>query len=1219
MFSYLRNHRVGSSPSSPRSPKPSTFAKSPAAERLESPQFPLPTTSSSPRVESPISPLPPILPPIPRVASQSERDRATSESKRAKVVSRQQEQESHAVSNADVLSPRQTLTPTHRGNASQERSPVLSPIPRVSSFGEQGVDGSRRPAASSNDTERVRTQRHSWMPQSKVPPGSNDGFRKPVTAFRDREPSDGRAKQHELTNNSLSAPRRPRSPTSSTCIDPSLGSPLPFRSSSPASSFSSYVRPASSTNVAYESSPASSKSASAAATHNPPARSSKAKFNLLNPVHLLMRRRTSQPQESPHESPTISSRTMESPAMTVPDDYDPRIRGKGVHDFSAPRPKPSQSTTDVYGLGLQTLAGSNEPGTQQRRRSVAGVPDEPPDFERTIEKEHVPVFVENFDDDMDGDQGSSAVQRESLANTSFLARFSRQLDFDALDNSTPTARPKPISEEPRPQSSHAQKNSKTTDDSSFRVSSDVSTMRSSISNDTRATTPPRSPNSHPSRTSLALEPPIQSNDGLKHLPSSASHASRFSFQLNSDHSNAQEKALEDKHKQKAASKAADRASVRDSRFDEFDEEDLGNYDDIDDDDYEEDVPLNDGGLGLGMPSGINPLQSPFPTSPGVDSSMGMYSVMSNNQATVSGTQGFSLSPHMHDQEVAGAEQASDRPVRTQTRSTMTTDDMYFDDGVIEHPSTYDESLVDENMFDSPVEQKYDQGAIDEALIHQPTRLNVVAPPTKASSTYSKREEDDDETATLSAAEESKPSLDTSQSLGLEHNDQELSDVSATNEPNHLNAYHSALASAASKAAIDGRFQRQMSLTASSSVYGDLPSQRESFDDDNMPQKFVPNDDAEDDYELDEDTMIAEANAEVLASEDSDDYGRDFGFYANPATGDGSSSYGGYFGNPLEDNPANGRNAIREPNLTPITERSEFSARNSFISTSAFGPPSLGGQNQRGSSVGLKELAASAGLDDEDMTLGQLLRLRKEAFGERGRSNSFGSSDNSPSSLTGSSPWATRKDQTWSSSSQHQHSSSNDEIRPHFTPVEEDDTASVGSTGRYSWGFGSKGHSRRGSAETFMRDYSDMVEQNPHVNDLRSPNTNPAWTGVGNMAGQSRPLSPLPESGPSSPRHTLASPGAVFLPSSSPMPIPSAAMMQKFAMRPQVDSYRKSWAPQPPKRGSLSQEESTIGPGSVTYSSEETPEGETRWYKERRRRTSSGEMLVERQLVEGGKI
>lgn len=229
-------------------------------------------------------------------------------------------------------------------------------------------------------------------------------------------------------------------------------------------------------------------------------------------------------------------------------------------------------------------------------------------------------------------------------------------------------------------------------------------------------------------------------------------------------------------------------------------------------------------------------------------------------------------------------------------------------------------------------------------------------------------------------------------------------------------YQAALAEAANKAAASGKFRRESSsppaladvLITSPTTGSDAPlsgrSGMDAFVNDYNDEENDPFDqgmddyDNMDDYDLDEDDIVAEANASALANDSDGFYGQEFGFYSSapPQHGTHSSnvssihaelsrenlyqySSGGFFGpsGGLERSKS-GRIVSREPNLTPITERSEYSNRNSILS---FGLPSgtLGSAHPDRSmqSPGLAQLAM---LDDGDMSLSSLLRLRTRAFG-----------------------------------------------------------------------------------------------------------------------------------------------------------------------------------------------------------------------------------------------
>nr|POE47034.1 hypothetical protein CFP56_00366 [Quercus suber] len=164
----------------------------------------------------------------------------------------------------------------------------------------------------------------------------------------------------------------------------------------------------------------------------------------------------------------------------------------------------------------------------------------------------------------------------------------------------------------------------------------------------------------------------------------------------------------------------------------------------------------------------------------------------------------------------------------------------------------------------------------------------------------------------------------------------------------------------------------------------------------------------DDFETDDD-VIAAANAEALANDDEGFYGHEFGFYAKARSNsnDLEAINGGFFGED-GDNGLTRNKSVLEPNLTPITERSEFSTRNSFIGLnhgSLFGPPSSGplsaGLFGPGSPA-MSRFPVTPLLENEVTTFDQLRRLRADAFGG---SNASSGSENkgTPSNLYNSSP------------------------------------------------------------------------------------------------------------------------------------------------------------------------------------------------------------------------
>ena len=131
----------------------------------------------------------------------------------------------------------------------------------------------------------------------------------------------------------------------------------------------------------------------------------------------------------------------------------------------------------------------------------------------------------------------------------------------------------------------------------------------------------------------------------------------------------------------------------------------------------------------------------------------------------------------------------------------------------------------------------------------------------------------------------------------------------------------------------------------------------------------------------EDDIVAAANAEVLASDDEGFYGQEFGFYAKARSNGGEVEpfNGGYFGADGDDGLARNK-SLQEPNLTPITERSEFSTRNSFIGLGVGpGPQSAGGFSSHSPAVARLPLSSLA-VGEEITSFDQLRKLRANAFG-----------------------------------------------------------------------------------------------------------------------------------------------------------------------------------------------------------------------------------------------
>ncbi|SMQ48635.1 unnamed protein product [Zymoseptoria tritici ST99CH_3D7] len=169
----------------------------------------------------------------------------------------------------------------------------------------------------------------------------------------------------------------------------------------------------------------------------------------------------------------------------------------------------------------------------------------------------------------------------------------------------------------------------------------------------------------------------------------------------------------------------------------------------------------------------------------------------------------------------------------------------------------------------------------------------------------------------------------------------------------------------------------------------------SFDPTSNPYSFE-NSSADDDF--DDDDLIAAANAEVLASDDSGFYGQEFAFYSRPRAnskeGEVAFENGGYFGYDGDDGLQRNK-SLREPNLTPITERSEFSQRSSFVGHLPGGPVSAGA-----GSTGLLARMPVTPLMESEISGEELRRLRAQAFARTGSRSlkSEGSNRSSAQSL-----------------------------------------------------------------------------------------------------------------------------------------------------------------------------------------------------------------------------
>lgn len=315
----------------------------------------------------------------------------------------------------------------------------------------------------------------------------------------------------------------------------------------------------------------------------------------------------------------------------------------------------------------------------------------------------------------------------------------------------------------------------------------------------------------------------------------------------------------------------------------------------------------------------------------------------------------------------------------------------------------------------------------------------------------------------------------------------------------------------------------------------------------------------DDLGLDDD-MVAAANGEVLASDDEGFYGQEFGFYAHarPNSGEVQAINGGFFGEDGDDGLARNK-SLKEPNLTPITERSEFSTRNSFINLghgAAFGLPSAG---LGPASPSLARLAVSPLVEGEATSFDQLRKLRANAFG--GNDGNAGSGEYGPGKGPGSYAWQAAHGQGPRS--------------PNVGTTKVPPTAATQGGGYFS-GFGGES--------------TGLSEPASATRSLQAQNGSPRSATVKSMA---LPFAGSQEATPKKPVPTTVEPPDTVRKASAP-------------------AYKNGSGPTHARKGS----------DSVTYVEEQDPAGggSPRWVLERRRTSEQGQLeLVGREVVQGGWI
>lgn len=1007
----------------------------------------------------------------------------------------------------------------------------------------------------------------------------------------------------------------------------------------------------------------------------------KSRLNLRNPISLLMRRRSG-PALDPLTDESLVSHRSPSVVPPIPDNYDPSIRGHIVHDFNAPRLNRNFSYNNKYAV-------------EQIQQDIGRVSPQ------KIERDHMPVFHEHFDDDTSYEESQAAIRAEQLANKDFLARNSVQFPPPGPLPPPPPPLPKNPPTSLRPASSPSSRPSSNAVDCGLTYLSPVLEGPDPLDISAEATPQKRKSTKSPpparSRATSINDPSFQAAGLPSHF---TSRASRFSFQISGGSDSAQEALLEERHKQKEAEKASKQVRISTNTIeDEYDDYGMDDYDM--DAGFEEEIPMlgeedDFGGLGdQSMDAGIsnfNFLSLSNQSNPGSSMSTmkSMYQLETPIDMAGSPT-GFAMDDEQFMQyqqpilagqpnylgtatsEIQCQDQAATQPPPSDLYgSNVHTkqgfghmdlgDDMYFDDGIIGEQQEVDSTEFDENLFDDP------QGPLYERKMKQPSSQQV--------------------SATLMSQESglSSPGIGggVDRDAIIRHVD--VSDTSLVHKTHgtrectvpdfdNMNAYHSALADAATRAQAAGRFVRTAHADGDPS---NADTETGSFLSDSRPSLvpdegrfsldadgFTPEDGVfalssgfVDDYDysnyeysLEDDPMIAAANAEALAFDDEGFYGQEFGFYAS-AVGDSPNAWGGFFGPSGLGRTVSGRNAVREPNLTPITERSEYSTRNSFIGINHF----RDGQ-QPLHSPGLAQLARMSPYEwseEEGMSLETLMRLRKGAFGGSAASLP-GSTSNSPRN---SSPMGVQFAPRLGSAGGHRMIEHTD------SELESGDSANIEHVLKDN-AEGDDG--LMGAVNASHEDEIDNEEdaggrarpEDPTLtasdyNSLPSPESKlieriPPLPSTAQLQALHSMQSPCHIALPMSPDgHSFKSPANMPLPM-SPYAIPLASPFtpsQRPTAPPSIDTSLSSpsatmSASTGPRRSSMAlisptSNSSPVTPGgsgwraghsrkgsatdSVTYVRDHDEAGEGRWILERRRTAEGGELeLIGREIVEGGRI
>ncbi|KAH6622620.1 hypothetical protein F5144DRAFT_594940 [Chaetomium tenue] len=735
---------------------------------------------------------------------------------------------------------------------------------------------------------------------------------------------------------------------------------------------------------------------------------------LKNPMSsLLMRRKTAH-----------SAVETQPPAPT----YDPRIKGTRVHDFSAPRPKKTLSGDAVSTTKQEGVSPVSKPadGGEVGEPSFTGGP--------TVYSPAEPA------------QGAADVLKPSQNGDSQLGPEARRM-------SSSTVRPGDSVSLAPPG-----------DGSSFRTSSSGASGKTRIA--TRPSTTSASIKTTASRQ-LSRSGMSRGNSVASAMPKHMkSTSSRFSFDMIG--AAEEERVLEERHRQREQDKKTS-DGPSDSRFDELDEDydydammddggleeeipgvnvdydDYNGYDDYGEADPEADLddPDNDqenfAGFTFQRSNPVSALASPHTPAmlatprDAAGNAIGFATTKDTTPTAESPMfPGYLHSPEQHDYSAFDAQaptlttDASEAPscppvaAAQQPPPRSEHDDIYFDDGLadeldFEHDgAVFDESIFDNNDTDQygrPIPGAFAQAKEAMQSAHQQQQKDGQQEQEEDKQKPSNNEFHQAFTApNQPGVAEDKDQTSPVQEMAEQLPPPQESPEPEVDDPAQEFAYQAALAAATQMAAASGKFARSASpegLAASEdTALNELDGYEDAEDNGYIDDYADDLGDGFDDFDFDDEAIIAEANASALANDSDGFYGQEFGFYsaplahqphgnshhqpvANTTTATSSSGVltsenlfqyanGGFFGPSSAgiDRSASGR-VVREPNLTPITERSEYSNRNSIMSFTL--PPAINSERNSMASPPLAQLAllaADADADDPNMQIAALMKRRR---------------------------------------------------------------------------------------------------------------------------------------------------------------------------------------------------------------------------------------------------